>query len=140
MLDKEISRGSLVGSRGGVSGDLPFIFSTWLKGLRHGNDWFGLIDSDAYFKHYHEAIEHILADPKTQVKISCLRDDPEVILGYSVSSNTHYHFVFVKKSWRGIGIGRDLMQSTATTVTHLTKVGVSLLKKHPGVKFNPFSS
>lgn len=133
-----IERSALVGYRGAVPGDLPFVFSTFLKGLRHGNDWFERIDQDAYFKHYHEAIEHILADHRTQVKIACLKDDPEVILGYSISSNTHYHWVFVKKAWRGIGVGRDLMKSTATTVTHLTDVGVSLLKKRPGVKFNPF--
>lgn len=137
-MTEEINKHALIGIRGAVSEDVPFIFSTWLKGLKHGNEWFDLIDKEAYFKHYHKIIEQILAHPRTQVKIVCLKDDPEVILGYSVSTEYQYHWVFVKKSWRGIGIGRDLMKSPATVVTHLTKVGVSLLKKNPGVKFNPF--
>lgn len=137
-MTAKINKSSLVGSRGPVSEDIPFIFSTWLRGLRHGNDYFELIDQDEYFKHYHDIVERILANPTTQVKIACLKDDPAVILGYSVRSSTHFHWVFVKKAWRGIGIGRDLMESPATTVTHVTKAGSSLLKKHPGVKFNPF--
>ena len=137
-MSEQVNKKDLVATRPAVPADLPFIFSTFLKGLRHGNAWFGLIDSDAYFKHYHDALEHILASPKTEVKVSCLRDDQEVILGYALSSPTHYHWVFVKKAWRGIGIGRDLMQTTATTVTHLTDVGRSLMKKRPGIKFNPF--
>lgn len=135
MLQKK----DLITIRPATLGDKNFIFATWLRGLRHGNDWFQSIDSDIFFKNYHLAIEHIIARPTTNVAVACLRDEPEVILGYSVFDKDRLHWVFVKKSWRNIGIARSLTPTTITSVTHLTKVGKSLLSKLPNVVFNPFN-
>lgn len=125
--------------------DKNFIMATWLKGLRHGNDWYSLIDQKAYFEVYPKVIESILASSYTEVRIACLRSDPEVILGYIVvdgkdpAQPTRAHWIFVKKAWRGIGIARLLTPTTITTVTHLTKTGLGLMKKHQHLIFNPFN-
>lgn len=134
----EIDKKALITTRPGTLEDINFVYATWLKGLRYGNDWFLLIDQDVYFKHYHDVIETILSRPNTAIRVACLVEDPSVIIGYSVYEGPVVHWAFVKKPWRKIGICKDLMPSRITTVTHLTRTGASLLTKSPGVRFNPF--
>lgn len=134
-----VNKADLIAIRPGCMADKSFIFATWLRGLRYGNDWFGMIDSECYFKAYQQVITTVLSSPNTTVKVACLKEDPDVILGYSVYASELLHFVFVKKSWRNIGIARSLFPEKVMVVTHLTSVGKSMLKKHPHIKFNPFS-
>lgn len=118
--------------------DVPFIFSCWLRGLRYGNELFELIDAEVYYEVYHQVIQNIITSPGTNVSVACLKEDPEVILGFSVSSGSTLHWTHVKKPWRNIGIAKALAPAHLTTVSHLTKVGVGILKNHPTVRFNPF--
>lgn len=133
-----MQRSELIRVRTLAPGDRNFIMATWLRGLRYGNSWFGMIDQDTYFRVYGQFIEKILADPKTLVQVACLHDDPEVILGYAVSRGDSLDFVFVKRSWRKIGIAKSLTSNPISRVTHLTSVGASILRQHPNVKFDPF--
>jgi hypothetical protein len=134
----KLEKDKLVAFRAGTLEDASFIFSTWLKGLRFGNDWFGLIDSKAYFQVYHKVIETILSKPNVTVKVACLREDPGVILGYAVYSGPRLDWCHVKRAWRNIGLARDLVPNEITTVSHLTGVGRSILKKRGNIAFNPF--
>jgi hypothetical protein len=135
----KVEKENLIAFRPGNLEDASFIFSTWLKGLRFGNDWYSLIDSKVYFSVYHKVIEGILSKPNVSVKVACLKEDPGVILGYAVYSGTRLDWCHVKKSWRNIGLARDLVPQNITTVSHLTSVGRSILKKREGVSFNPFN-
>ena len=135
MLDKN----DLVMIRDAIPEDKNFIFATWLKGLRFGNDWYGLIDSKVYFRVYHDLIEVLLAKPNTTVKVACLKEDPRVLLGYSVYSSTRLDWVHLKKAWRGIGLAKDLVPNNIASVSHLTSVGRSILKKYDKVIFDPFT-
>lgn len=121
--------------------DLNFVMSTWLKGLRYGNDTFGLIDSKVYFDAYHKIIEALINLPETMIVVACLKEDSEVILGYSVVNPTKnlVHFTFVKSAWRGIGIAKNLVSSDTTTATHVTKIGAAIIRKKK-LTFNPFIS
>lgn len=132
-LDKK----DLITTRTRLSADTNFIMATWLRGLRYGNDWFELIESEAYYATYHKVIESLLAKPGVTVLVSCLKDDPEVILGYSVFEGPKLHWVFVKKPWRAIGIAKSLVPTDISTVTHVTVIGRSIMQKHK-VVFNPF--
>lgn len=134
-----VSREELVEVRGVDPGDKSFIMATWLKGLRYGCEIFKEIPSDIYFKNYHRILESILTNPETEIRVACLKDDRDVILGYSVSKDNALHFIFVKSEWRQIGIAKSLVSPKIDTVTHLTKVGSSILKKHPKIVFNPFA-
>ena len=118
--------------------DRAFIFATWLRGLRFGNDWFRLIPSAIYFLVYHNVIETLLSRPGCAVQVACLKEDPSVILGYSVCYGDRLDFVFVKKAWRGIGIAKALVPPGIKTVSHLTDTGKAILAHHKGVEFNPF--
>jgi GNAT superfamily N-acetyltransferase len=116
--------------------DEAFIYATFLKGLYHGNGWFGKIDKTVYFANYHKVIEALLS--RSVVKVACLADEPDVVLGYSITSpdNITLHWVFVKKAWRKMGLAKRLVPPTITTVSHITRLGETLM---PSTwSFNPF--
>lgn len=128
---------SLFAIRSGVLSDKNFIMASWLRGLRYGNRWFGLIVADKFFKAYQNVIEAILSNPNTRVNVVCLKEDPDVILGYCVYSDDTLHWVFIKKAWRKIGLANAIVPKNISTVTHLTSVGESIIKKK-NWEFNPF--
>jgi hypothetical protein len=134
----DLSKMNLVEIRDSVPDDLSFIFATWLKGLRYGNDWFGLIEPTAYHAHYHAVIEAILTNPAVTVKVACLKEDSDVVLGYAIYNKKTLHWVHVKKAWRSAGLAKSLVPADVDTVTHINKVGVSMLALRPHVRFNPF--
>lgn len=135
-----LERANLVALRDITPSDRNFVFATWLRGLKYGNDFFNAIEAEVYYKVYNKYIEAVLARPQVTVKFACLRDDPEVVLGYAVYEGPVLHWVFVKKAWRSIGIAKSLVPETITTVTHLTLAGKSILHKqrYYGIVFNPF--
>lgn len=113
--------------------DESFIYSTWLRGLYYGNEWFRKIDKQSFFDKYRLVIQHLLAT--STIKVICLEDAPDVIAGYVVYSGTKLHWVYVKKSWRGIGLGRELVPTDIESVTHLTEKAAK--KKNPLWRFDP---
>lgn len=94
-------------------------------------------------RHYHGLVERFIDNPIASVTVACLKDDPDVILGYSVSHTTSegvaIDWIYVKKPWRGIGIARRLTPNNVTSASHLTAVGVSLMPKLPKAVFDPFT-
>jgi GNAT superfamily N-acetyltransferase len=122
--------------RPGAATDLGVIYSSWLKGLYYGNDWFREIDQELYFDRYHQAIEAILFRPTTLVRVMALNDDSDVVLGYSVSDGDRLHWVYVRPAWRKLGIAKAIIPAGISKVTHLTKVGRSLKPKKWA--FDPF--
>lgn len=124
--------------RDGNMEDKNFVLATFLRGLYYGDSWFSRIDKDIFMDNYKKIAEALFT--RGMVKIACLKQDPSVILGYSLLSTDYQaiHFVYVKKSWRGVGIAKSLTPRHPQCVTHLTDVGISLLKKYPDVIFNPF--
>ena len=127
--------------------DRNFILATWLRGAYYGIDLFNKIPKAIFMENYHSLIEKFLQSSNVIIKVACLKDDPEVVLGYSVSRSIRYgeadinilDWMFVKSAWRGIGIGKMLLPTRLNACTHLTKSGQSILKqKMPDVIFNPF--
>lgn len=133
-----LAKKDLFSYRSPQTNDINFIYSSWLKGLRYGNDWFEFISKEAYYTFYHRIIELILQRPTTTITIACLKDDPDVILGYSVQEGSVLHWVFVKPAWRKIGLATDLVKPFKS-VSHITAVAKSILiTKFPHIEFNPF--
>jgi len=123
-------------------GDKAFIMATFLRGLYYGDSWFSLIPKDIFMENYKRVAEALLVHPSTGVRVACLREDPDVILGYCVHStvSSTAHWMFVKAAWRKQGIARKLLPFEPTTVSHLTAAGKSLVfEKFPNCVFNPFS-
>lgn len=118
--------------------DKNFIYSTWLKGLYFGNDFYKEIVKDVYFQQYSRVIEAILARPGTHVAVICLQEDPATILGYAVYTlPAALHWVFIKAAWRRQGLAKKLVPEGIKSVTHITKPGLAIARQK-GLDFNPF--
>ncbi len=123
----------------------PLILATWLRGLRHGNEFFGLADPQAYFTNYSKIILSLLKRPECRARLAVLADEPDTVIGWVIFEGKVLHFIFVKRGGKGELNGRR--QGVATSIypegveifTHITKVGRSIWKqKFKEVKFNPF--
>jgi len=126
--------------RDGVSEDFPFVYASFLKGLYYGDSWFSQVPKNIFMNNYKIVVKALIENPNTVIKIACLPEDPGVILGYSILSGDYQgiHWVFVKSAWRGKGIGTSLVPKYPSYVTHLTKLGKSLMFKVESAVFDPF--
>lgn len=120
-----------------IEGDRNFVFDTWLNGLYFGNDWFKEIPSHIYFKEYQKVIDKIVSREDVKILVACLVQDEEVALGYCAFDDERVHWIFVKDSWRKMGIAKSLFPPKIKVCSHLSKIGRTLRIKH-GLIFNPF--
>lgn len=118
--------------------DSNYIFSTFLRGLYYGKFFYIEIQKDSFMKNYQRVIDSLIRSPGITIKVACLKDTPDVILGYSISKGNVLHYVFVRPQWRSIGIATLLTPKEITCVTHLTKVGLSIIRNKNWI-FDPFS-
>jgi hypothetical protein len=121
--------------------DKNFVLATFLRGIYHGDSWFSKIPRGIFMQNYKVFAEALIdTTNKVTVKVACLPDDKDIIMGYSILSADYQtiHFVYVKEAWRKKGIARALLPKFPTTVTHLTDLGSKLLHKFENVTFNPF--
>jgi len=121
--------------------DNNFILATFLRGLYYGETWFSEIPKDIFMDNYKKIAEALIHSPKVIIKVACLTDDPDTIIGYSILSSDYQtvHFCYVKSAWRLKGVGKSLVPQHPTYVSHLTQLGKTLLSKLKPAVFNPFS-
>ncbi len=121
--------------------DENFIYATFLRGVYYGNSWFKEIPKAIFMANYKKVAEELIWGQRTIIKIACLKEDPDVIIGYSILSpqNNTIVWVYVKDKWRQKGVGRSLVPINPKSVTNLTELGKQLLSKFdPKPIFNPF--
>lgn len=84
--------------------------------------------STKFFSEKNREIKQIL--PLAKVKIACLSDSKETIVGYSVSRGTHLDWIYVKPDYRMQGVATLLLPKEIKTVTpDLTKIGIKIVNK-----------
>jgi hypothetical protein len=127
--------------RDGKLSDHNFILSTFLRGLYYGETWFSEIPKDIFMDNYKVIANALINSPKVVIKVACLPEDLDTIIGYSILSSDYQtvHFVYIKKIWRERGVAKTLLPSHLTYVSHLTALGKLLLSKLKPAVFNPFS-
>lgn len=121
--------------------DKNFVLATFLRGLYYGDSWFTDIPKDIFMDNYKSVAESLVSSPKVTIKIVCLKEDTDVILGYSILSSDFQtvHWVYVKSIWRRRGIGSSIVPNYFTAASHLSGLGRTLMKKYKDAIFNPFS-
>lgn len=122
--------------------DWPFVFSSWLQSYRRGSVAVTLIDSKSYYTEHHRLVERFLSKSDSIVLVATPEGDPGVILGYVAASaaGETLHYVYVKESCRGLGLGKALvaaLPSQPQRVTHLTNRGAEWGHK-ADVIYNPY--
>ena len=90
--------------------DHAFLFATYLK-----NNWYDQTQSTTLKKHTWMALQHRRLEKVLNtkpVKIACLSEDPEVILGYAFKDGDK-PFSYVKLAWRStvLRIAETLIES-----------------------------
>ncbi len=132
--------------RPGTEADAPFIFNSWLKCNRHSR--FALqMQNEVYFTQHHKLIEGLLRH--CSVVIACNPNDIAQIYGYAVGEkidgHSVIHFIYVKESYRKLGIALTLLQSVGyelglpyffTQKTH----GAEKYEKRFPMIYNPYLS
>ena len=110
-------------------GDHALIYSTWRNAL-----WYAEKrdpkESSQFYKDTSEIIRGILSRPECRVRVACLSEDPDMLLGWSVFLADHLEFVYVKIDYRRKGLGRLLTKGFKTFSQPQTKIGKSLKEKH----------
>ncbi len=118
--------------------DKNLVYATFLKSLYYGNTYYRSIDQDAYFAGYGKVLNFLTTKSGVDIRIACLHDEPDVIVGYAIVEYGMLHYVYVKTVWRNQGIAKLLLQGLElNSCTHLTTISkdVKILSK---LKFNPF--
>lgn len=121
--------------------DLPFIFDSWVKsywdGINRepwpqtvrGYDMTGVIgqrlNRDLFYTpgQRHLAAACIAAAP---CYVAHVRDNPDQLMGFACGGSGWLHYVYVKTSFRRLGVARSLIQAALgdaqdIKVSHLTK-------------------
>lgn len=124
--------------------DVPFIFSSWLHSYRSSLHTKNVVNT-VYFGEHHDLLERIMN--RSEAVIACNADDPNQIFGYIVYERIDnalvVHYIYVKQSFRKLGIGKTLLQSTgwqkgdAFIFTHDTYISAKLAMKYRAM-FNPY--
>lgn len=115
--------------------DHAFIYATWLRGLYYGNSFFAVTEKDEFMERYQLVITNLLFRPSVEVRVACLQEDADTILGYSVLEKfsvphgTTIHWTFVKPEWRKQGIATALIPGDAQTITHIVDSLLNLKRK-----------
>lgn len=122
-----------------VDSDKNLILATFLRGLYYGESWFSMIPKQIFMDNYKHVAEALIN--KSTIKVASLKDDPNIILGYSILSNDYQtiHWCYVKSAWRKRGIAKSLLPQYPVYVTHLSQLGKILLPKFKDCQFNPFN-
>lgn len=116
--------------------DEAFLYSTMLRSLYYGNSYYNSIQQSKFFEVYPLVIAGLLR--KSEVRVACLADEPDVILGYALLEPNVIHFVYVKEAWRKQGVAKALTaEHTAQYVTHITKIG-NAIRLNKKLELDPF--
>lgn len=110
--------------------DEACVYSTWRNASYYGMPARNSkTNGKEFFRKQTALIRDILKN--AYVRVACLKDDPMTIIGYSVTTDKHLDFIYVKVEYRNKGIGRLLMPKNIQTVTNrLTKIGLVLVDKN----------
>jgi hypothetical protein len=114
--------------------DSPFLYSTWRNALYY-SPLEPIQDADRFFSEETKRIRKIIKDGAV-IKIACLDETPDQIVGYSVINQNSLEFVYVKRDYRRIGVAKLLLEDGFKEVTNcLTKLGRDLaIKKKLKIK------
>jgi len=118
-MSQSISLDEVAKLRPGLPEDLKFVYSTWLRDLRHADS--SALPDDIWFPAHREYINRVLSDPKVMVVIACPVDAPKDILGYVVAeAGEILHWIQIKPKFRGKGLCRRLLEASQSLASPAT--------------------
>lgn len=118
--------------RQALDSDAPFIFSSWLKSFR-SSDFAKHLSNSMYYREHHKLIADILE--RSQVICAVSDEDESQIFGWICAETGGpvpvVHYVYVKQTYRRVGIASKLLSLVADGAflyTHDTGAAPELAK------------
>ena len=110
------------------STDEAMVYATWRNSL-----WFDqkrdAKEANKFFRKASASIKKILKDPNVKVRIACLKEDLDMIVGYAVLTKSNVEWVYIKPEYRNKGIARALVKEFETISRPETKIGKAIQNK-----------
>jgi GNAT superfamily N-acetyltransferase len=126
--------------------DIPFIFSSWLRSFREQGYLARAVPNTIYYQNHHQILQKLVK--RSKVYIACNSNDVSQIYGYIVGEYIEnalvIHYLYVKHSFRKLGVGKALFNSfdhdtsLAACCSHLTKPVEKFLMKY-NVIYHPYT-
>jgi GNAT superfamily N-acetyltransferase len=127
-----------------TEGDIPFIFSSWLRSYKSATAN-NNVPPSIYFAEHHKVIEDLLRT--CEVLVACNEHDPSDIVGYICAERVDgifvVHYIYVKHTFRVMGIAKLLLNGfdheagVAAIYTHNTRLGERLAARYNFV-YSPY--
>lgn len=121
--------------------DAAFVFSYWLRDHYEHSAFAKGVSKSTYMQLHHLLLERTIA--RSTMWVACDVDQPDVLFGFICTEGDTLHYLFVKRRFRGFGIGGRLlsaagMASGPKLFTHLTDTMISLRKRWPLAEYSPY--
>jgi hypothetical protein len=102
-----------VALRAAEQGDLPLLYSSWVRSLGAKAPWSAL-DSNYHAASAHALLERLLARPDTVAKVACHPDHHDQVFGVLVAdpSRSVMHWIYVRYNFRRARVASRLYQAT----------------------------
>lgn len=97
--------------------DNPYIYATWTKFAWYSPKDPIVVSKKEWFKHKITQIQHALQEG--QVKIACIDETPDVIMGYIIVKDGKVEWMCVKNQFRDQGIETLLIKSIKPLLTEV---------------------
>lgn len=94
--------------------DLDFIIHSFLMGF-WGSPAIRGMDRDEYFSMMRPRFKAALANPAVHVRVACVQDDPNTLVGWSAHVGETLIWAYVRKPMRQMGVFKTLIGDTALT-------------------------
>jgi hypothetical protein len=108
--------------------EVGLIYATWRNQAFYSAQTKPQLEPKYFFSRVTRTIRDILEH--AEVRIACIMDSPDTIIGYSISTGDHLNWIYVKEGYRRKGIGTLLFPKGIHTVTcYMTKDGAKIADK-----------
>jgi hypothetical protein len=132
--------------REATDADMPFFFNSLLHHYKHSSPHTKLMADYDYYNDLHNIISRALERKGNRLSFVALKEEPDVVLGYVWANDCiqTIMYVYVKKAFRLMGIGKHLVSSVFPSMDHkiyypfLTYDAGKLSQKYPNLFFNPY--
>lgn len=120
--------------------DEGFVARSWTATARcHGTML--KVDAGLFSNWHHPIVEELLKSPTTIVKVAAPIGDDDTVYGFAVYEAGCIHCVYVRKTFRRLGIAKALLQGVSipdcSFSTWSKDVSQWAFEKYPGLRYLP---
>lgn len=107
-----------IGYRAARPEDRDFVQGTLLNHFYEESFWAQRLTTRVFFDGHTSLVQTLLDRPTVHTLVACEKDDEDALLGFAIfepvdefGNPAVFDFLYVKKAWRALGIGRMLFEA-----------------------------